>query len=413
MLLGVLMAAGTADSSNYVARMAGGHTSHIGVRWPTPEFAEALTAGAVDVSKVPGSRSSSLVILAMANGAALNLTVPIFLESLRRITTVSGKTLDHHVAIVVWSRQDLATCRNMAEYHHQCVRDPEHKNAEGVFGFHSVGFHSLGFAKVKYIVNAVSLGIDTVFLDTDIVVLQDPIPHMAGQPADLLGSMEKCIVVNTTYDYQNLAAKEIPPFNIGVLYFRATAGVARCVDNWWWDMFNEVQGRPKVWDQELYGKILSKCNQYHDVSWRALDPRRFQSACFPQCGCAFDDDEVDGRQTMPARGIPYLDAAPAAAAAPAGGGRDGGAAAASAGRRALADGSGAAAASGGRSVKRATSKGKPAKTEPQKFLCGPSTWERFVLMHFPCSGVVQDKRALMVNLLEGFTAGRPAVINPP
>ena len=53
---------------------------------------------------------------------------------------------------------------------------------------------SLRFAKIKYILNGLSAGHDVVFLDTDIIVLQDPLPYFLGRGADMWGSMEKCMI---------------------------------------------------------------------------------------------------------------------------------------------------------------------------------------------------------------------------
>ncbi len=75
-----------------------------------------------------------------------------------------------------------------------------------------------------------------VFLDTDIVMLRDPIPYFLSRGADLWGSMEKCMIYSDrlahhTPEFLSLKRK-FAPINIGVLFFRATAGVTRCVYNW-------------------------------------------------------------------------------------------------------------------------------------------------------------------------------------
>ena len=50
------------------------------------------------------------------------------------------------------------------------------------------------FAKIKYILNGLSAGHDVVFLDTDIIVLQDPLPYFLGRGADMWAAHEKCVI---------------------------------------------------------------------------------------------------------------------------------------------------------------------------------------------------------------------------
>jgi hypothetical protein len=149
-LLGALLPAGT--SSVNTAVLASHHVDHYGVRFPSAEFGDALQSAALDISGESYERyaSKTLVLLAMANDAALNTTVPLFLEGLSRIKGLNQATLDAHLALVVWSRADMDACSGLQEaYKHQCVRDAEHKNSAGSHGFHSPGFHALGFAKIK------------------------------------------------------------------------------------------------------------------------------------------------------------------------------------------------------------------------------------------------------------------------
>ncbi|KAG2488887.1 hypothetical protein HYH03_012517 [Edaphochlamys debaryana] len=214
---------------------------------------------------------------------------------------------------------------------------------------------SARFAKIKYILNGLSLGHDVVFLDTDIVMLRDPVPYFLSRQADLLGSMEKCMIYNDTqaYSSDDFLTKDPPPINIGVLYFKATAGVTRCVYNWIWDMHSEAPKRPKLWDQDIYGKVMRACSGRHHLRMQALDPRLFQSACFGECGCAYDD----------------------------------------------------------RLVKKANT-GRFGKSQRGDKLgrCGPQHWDSWLLRHFPCSGETKHKAELMKSLLEGYNQKKPARI---
>ncbi|GLC73578.1 hypothetical protein PLESTF_001393300 [Pleodorina starrii] len=301
----------------------------------------------------------------MANEEALHHTVPYFLESLSRAVLTggrhSGQALDSRVVLVAWSLDAMNACRRLqANYRHQCVRDSQHTAATGSFSFHDTGFNSLGFAKVKYILNGLSAGHDVVFLDTDIVVLRDPLPYLLGHAADLFGSMEKCMVYNDSHAFNSpefLALRKRPPaINIGVLYFKASAPVTRCVYNWAWQMHSEVQTRPRLWDQDIYGKVMIKCTARHDLRFQVLDPRLFQSACFPGCGCKYRNDEVNpGRIGKFSRGW-----------------------------RKLQDGR-----------------------------CGPLHWGRWLMRHFPCSGVTKQKAVLMKELVAGYYNNTTAAIISP
>lgn len=44
--------------------------------------------------------------------------------------------------------------------------------------------------------------------------------------------------------------------------------------------------------QDIYNKIMLRCTAVHGIRLRVLDPRVFQSGCFPQCGCKYTDDEI-------------------------------------------------------------------------------------------------------------------------
>ncbi|PNH09311.1 hypothetical protein TSOC_004077 [Tetrabaena socialis] len=341
-----------ASALSSAAVFAASHFTQHGVRLPTRAFTAALRAAAVDISHL--SCRKSLVLLAMANEDALTYTVPLFLLSLSRVLIEGGRhageTLDARLVLVAWSAEALQMCRALqTQYRHQCVRDAEHTAATGSFGFHSEGFNSLGFAKIKYILNGLSAGHDVVFLDTDIVLLRDPLPHFLSRGGDLLGSMEKCMIYNGSHAFRSaefLALKKRPPpINIGVLYFKATAGVTRCVYNWAWDMYTEARVRPKVWDQDLYGKVMHRCTSVHALQLQVLDPRVFQSGCFPECGCTYGDEEITPRRIGKfSRGYHYL----------------------------------------------------------QGGSCGPQHWADWLMRHYPCTGLAREKGLYMGNLLEGY-----------
>ncbi|KAG2438994.1 hypothetical protein HYH02_010785 [Chlamydomonas schloesseri] len=289
------------------AQLADAHFLGYGVRLPTIDFLGAMSKASIDIQHL--SCRKSLVLLSMANEEALEHTVPLFLGSLSRVKITGGRhkgrTLDQHLVLVAWSEAALAACQALnSDFGHKCARDTEHKAATGSFGFHSEGFNALGFAKIKYILNGLSAGHDVVFLDTDIIVLQDPLPYFLGRGADMWAAHEKCVVWNDALSLASLPKDidpehtRLPSLNIGVLFFKATAGVTRCVYSWMSDMHYQVEYRSLVWDQDVYGKIMMRCARHNHLRWQALDPRVFQSACFPQCGCTFPDTDTQEPYTL-------------------------------------------------------------------------------------------------------------------
>ncbi|GIL79167.1 hypothetical protein Vretimale_16708 [Volvox reticuliferus] len=348
-------------SGNHVAMMIQSHFLQHGVRLPTRAFKEAVKNAAINVSHL-SHRPSSLVILAMANEEALLRTVPIFLRSLRGVNvssgTDAGKTFDGRLVMVAWSRDALVMCRELqAEYSHHCVRDAEHAAGKNSLGFHTDGFNALGFAKIKYILNGLSAGHDVMFLDADIIMLRDPLPYFYDHGADIYAMMEKCLLFNDTvsiaaFEYVR-HQKLTPPLNIGALFFKATPGVTRCVYNWIWDMYGQVAFRPHVWDQDIFGVLMPKCSYKFDLRLQVLDPRLFQSACYPRCGCMYHDANVTSATLgMSAAGVPPVTG----------------------------------------------------------HLCDPGLWGSWLLRHFPCSGTTDQKAWHMRQFAEGLVHGQPVHI---
>ncbi|KAG2443742.1 hypothetical protein HXX76_002088 [Chlamydomonas incerta] len=347
-----------------------------------------MAEAAVDIQHL--SCRKSLVLLGMANEEALNHTVPLFLTSLSRVKITGGRhrgrSLDQHLVLVAWSEAAMAACKALnSNFRHKCVRDAEHQAATGSFGFHSEGFNALGFAKIKYILNGLSAGHDVVFLDTDIIVLQDPLPYFLGRGADMWAAHEKCVIWNDRDNMLSLPPdlqavhKKLPPLNIGVLYFKASPGVTRCVYSWIFDMYIEVPKRPRVWDQDIYGKILLRCGAAHGLRWQALDPRLFQSACFPNCGCTFPDaatqeTELVGHNSKGHRFVGDYECEP---------------------RHWLGEGG----------------EGNEDEDEGATGGGGDEDGSRpWLMRHFPCSGATADKSKFMNNMLEGVLHHKNAKI---
>ncbi|GIL79166.1 hypothetical protein Vretifemale_8542, partial [Volvox reticuliferus] len=213
------------------------------------------------------------------------------------------------------------------------------------------------FAKIKYILNGLSAGHDVMFLDADIIMLRDPLPYFYDHGADIYAMMEKCLLFNDTvsiaaFEYVR-HQKLTPPLNIGALFFKATPGVTRCVYNWIWDMYGQVAFRPHVWDQDIFGVLMPKCSYKFDLRLQVLDPRLFQSACYPRCGCMYHDANVTSATLgMSAAGVPPVTG----------------------------------------------------------HLCDPGLWGSWLLRHFPCSGTTDQKAWHMRQFAEGLVHGQPVHI---
>ncbi len=111
--------------------------------------------------------------------------------------------------------------------------------------------------------------------------------------------------------------------------------------------------------QDIFGVLVPKC--FHKISLRlqALDPRLYQSACYPRCGCEYDDANVTARthgHLMP--GVEPL----------------------------------------------------PQEGRNHRHVCDPTRWDRWLLRHFSCSGTTEQKAYFMKEFAEGHREKRPADI---
>lgn len=71
--------------------------------------------------------------------------------------------------------------------------------------------------------------------------------------------------------------------------------VTRCVYNWLYDMWMEVADRPRVWDQDVFRKVMVHCSKAYGVRWHAFSPRHLNSYCYKPCGCDYDDADKEAQ----------------------------------------------------------------------------------------------------------------------
>eukprot|EP00198_Chlamydomonas_reinhardtii_P012565 XP_001701902.1 predicted protein [Chlamydomonas reinhardtii] len=142
---------------------------------------------------------------------------------------------------MTWDLAAQGQCRQLQQrYGHQCLQDMAHKvgpageadGGGGAAAFHSAEFVAIGFAKIKYLINSLSLGYDVMAMDADVVVLRSPFPSLLPLRPHLAVLTEKCEVVDMAQPLQpwegGLADKER---YMAALLEGHAAGEARVIKN--------------------------------------------------------------------------------------------------------------------------------------------------------------------------------------
>ncbi|KAG2435292.1 hypothetical protein HXX76_007368 [Chlamydomonas incerta] len=287
-------------------------------------------------------------------------------------STTTRRTLDSGLVVMTWDKNAQDMCLQLRKrYSHQCLQDVAHKvglsgEADGAgeaAAFHSAEFVAIGFAKIKYLVNSLSLGYDLMAMDADVVVLRSPLPSVLPLRPHLAVLTEKCEVVDMAQPLQPREVRK-PGSNIGVMFLRSEGPALRCMSRWFGDMSAKTDN-PRLWDQEEFDKVITACAPRVGLRWHSLDNRRFVSMCQPGCGCSYPDSDMQllhvpqvvkqhKRDWWRREGQAYADA--------------------------------------------------------RERSCGPEQWADWVLVHFPCQGGLPDKERYMSALLDGYSAGEPRVI---
>ncbi|KXZ45359.1 hypothetical protein GPECTOR_55g265 [Gonium pectorale] len=220
----------------------------------------------------------------------------------QQASTASELTLANILVVLTWTQQAYDRCTELRhQYGHHCAVDSRHQQQDDGKHYFSAFWLAMGFYRVGAIVNAISQGLDTVFLDSDTVVLGDfllLIQSLDG--ADVVTTTERCVVRNYSrpYDRNELTAWTA---NIGLTYFRAVPGTLRCGTSWMARMFHDVVISGRTWDQVAFNVVFPDCYRHFGLVWYGLDPRVFQLSCgqagFKQCGCTFDDADVQAYES--------------------------------------------------------------------------------------------------------------------
>jgi hypothetical protein len=116
--------------------------------------------------------------------------------------------------------------------------------------------------------------------------------------------------------------------------------------------------RARVWDQDLYKKVMIHCVKAYSLRWHALSPRHLNSYCYKPCGCDYSDADVAERPEKELRPAPFA-------------------------------------------------------SKDDSGTCAADAVSRWMLMHFPCGGEAEHKRELMDKYARMWERARLGPLIPP
>ncbi|KAG2482416.1 hypothetical protein HYH03_018651 [Edaphochlamys debaryana] len=240
----------------------------------------------------------------MCGEASLLDVAPIFLQTLQKhkVSLPDNRTTDMARVHMLFplSLDAMRICKEMqGVYGHGCIPSfedtiPSSSATVGPDGkanithtlFMSTNFIMIGFAKYGILLNLLTLGYDTLFMDNDQVIFKNPVPSLYTlYKADLYGAQDTCRRLDTHDGV--LAYPDRVTINIGVLFARATGPVTRCFMNWAFTM-QDSAGTPVCWDQSKFHAAMTLCMkglQYNHMSFGFLSSEAFTSLCAGVCGC--------------------------------------------------------------------------------------------------------------------------------
>lgn len=308
------------------------HLRAYGPRLPDQQFADAVQAAAVDLSVFSAAPGRKLVFMSMVTHSVLKGPSPyttLFLASMARLTysdaAGAAHTLDEHLLVGCLTPAAEIACKDHSGKHHclletgaantqsqQQVQSLEaelesaaikaggssrEKPPQSDFAYNSQDWRALGFIKVQYILDVITLGYEIMFLDTDILMLKNPLPYIVSMDAQVVGSVQDC-----EWTDDRVSQSSPPNFNIGILYFRSDGATARLVQSWITLMHNIVLGEPNfgsLWDQRAFNAVAADFSRSLRMTLKAFSPELFHNACYHACACMLTPSPQDGR--------PFLD----------------------------------------------------------------------------------------------------------
>ncbi|GLI71074.1 hypothetical protein VaNZ11_015963 [Volvox africanus] len=263
-----------------------------GARLPGREFVEAVQAASLTVTDGRG-RQRRLVLLSLVSEFALSGSGlwELFLGNLRNITFSRREGSQDHLANHLVAR--LMTMPNATATH--CNRLSNRFGARCVpmaspifnadnYGYKTSAYYGLSFVKVLTILDALTIGVDAFFLDSDQVFFRNPLPYMLARDIDVLVTGD-C----GARDDETPSAR-FPKINsnIGLLYFRSTPMVTRAVNEWLFYLVRKARDRRPVLDQGTFVGAMETISTdvgAQRMSVAMLIPDFFPHRCMSPCGC--------------------------------------------------------------------------------------------------------------------------------
>jgi hypothetical protein len=158
---------------------------------------------------------------------------------------------DAGIRHVVVGGMDNSALEKMAAARIPCfpLRDAKRSGGEAI-GWGGAAFKTLGVRKITLLIDLLELGVNTVLVDADTVLLRDPLPYLHRWPdADVLASTDH--LTNSTAD-DGLERLDVAHshWNVGFFYLKASAvNFAHA----WRDLLIR---KPHWWDQHAFGWLL-------------------------------------------------------------------------------------------------------------------------------------------------------------
>lgn len=199
--------------------------------------------------------------MTMVSAPAALYQLPLFLQSLRGselllLDRTLVVTLDKEAQRLCHQVHSKRLCRLIETEGNENTRYLSNSDSN------RHAYYQLGYVKIDLILEAVQLGHEVLFLDVDMIVLQDPFLHLP-EATDVLVSRDK----NTTTPED--------PVNLGTIYFRPTNASIALLTAW-----SKTRG---TWDQDALNSLLVPGSQAAEITSR-LEFDKFASGCGEYCG---------------------------------------------------------------------------------------------------------------------------------
>ncbi|KAG2500638.1 hypothetical protein HYH03_001405 [Edaphochlamys debaryana] len=257
-------------------------------------------------------------ILTMGNNVAMDYLIPVLLESLQRIEHQGADgepdDLTSHTVVMGVTSDAAAKCTKLQRsYHHSCTGDGSSGLFNGDQKQPSFKAAAFGMAKLRYIINALTTNIDILYVDADVIFLEDPFPTLLASSAGISVGVapEPCGSKPTPWDEDTPKAPSMADlssqhndhwrhsrslagsqgaeggevlWSTGIAFFRSTPAVMRCTYSLILDM--AYHANPKnngsqevVREQERFAAFMPMCAGTLGTELRLLDAAAFPTTC--------------------------------------------------------------------------------------------------------------------------------------